>query len=314
RYLGADSPNGVVIWQDPLPPADPNPINAEDIAQLKTQILNSGLTIPEMVSTAWASAASFRGTDYRGGANGARIRLEPQIHWAVNNPEELAKVLNRLEKIQKNFNNGKFSNRKVSLADLIVLAGDTAIELAAKKAGLEIQVPFAPGRVDASQANTDVKSFAMLEPKADGFRNYFNPSENTLSPAEMLVERASLLTLTVPEMTVLVGGMRSLDANTAHTHHGVLTQRPGTLSNDFFVNLLDMSTKWEKSPKVEGHYDGYDRKTGKLKWTASPVDLVFGSNSELRAVAEVYASEDGQKQFVEDFARAWNKVMNLDRF
>jgi catalase-peroxidase len=271
------------------------------------------LTTPELVRTAWASAATFRGTDMRGGANGARIRLEPQKNWEVNNPDELAKVLKRLEGIQKDFNSAQSGGKKVSLADVIVLGGAAAIEQAAKKAGHDVQVPFTPGRTDASQAQTDVSSFAVLEPPADGFRNYFG-KEKSGSPTEMLVERADLLTLTVPEMTVLVGGMRTLNANTGQSAQGVFTDRPGTLSNDYFVNLLDMSTVWTKSSKSEGVYEGRDRKTDKLKWTATPVDLVFGSNSELRAVAEVYAANDAQQKFVVDFVNAWTKVMTLDRF
>jgi catalase-peroxidase len=271
------------------------------------------LTVPELVRTAWASAASFRGTDMRGGANGARIRLAPQKNWAVNNPAELAKVLQRLEGIQQEFNRAQSGGKKkVSLADLIVLGGNAAVEQAAKSAGHTVQVPFTAGRADASQAQTDVTSFAVLEPAADGFRNYYRGQ--TLSPAEMLVDRAFLLTLTVPEMTVLVGGMRALNANTGQAAHGVFTSRPGTLNNDFFMNLLDMSTKWSKSATSESIYEGHDRQSGKLKWTATPVDLIFGSNSELRAVAEVYASTDGKEKFVQDFAKAWAKVMNLDRF
>jgi catalase-peroxidase len=313
RYLGPEVPAEALLWQDPIPAVDYKPIDADDIGALKSKILASGLTVPELVRTAWASAASFRGTDMRGGANGARIRLEPEAHWPVNDPEELAKVLKRLESIQKDFNGAGSGGRKVSLADLIVLGGDAAVEQAAKKAGYDVKVPFTPGRADALQEQTDVKSFAMLEPTADGFRNYFGKN-NARSPAEMLVDRASLLTLTVPEMTVLVGGMRALNANEGQSAMGVFTDRPGVLSNDFFVNLLDMSTKWEKSPKSEGVYDGLDRATGKPKWTATPVDLVFGSNAELRAVAEVYASDDAKEKFVQDFVAAWTKVMDLDRF
>ena len=312
RYLGADVPAEQLIWQDPIPAVDHAVINAADIAQLKTRILASGLTVPELVRTAWASAASFRATDMRGGANGARLRLAPQKDWDVNNPTELAKVLKRLESIQNDFNRAQSGGKKVSLADLIVLGGAAAVEQAAKQAGQDVQVPFTPGRADASQAQTDASSFAVLEPKADGFRNYFGKS-NGSSPAEMLVDRASLLTLTVPEMTVLVGGMRALNANAGQSSHGVFTNRPGTLSNDFFVNLLDMSTKWSKSVQSEGVYEGLDRETGKLKWTATPVDLVFGSNSELRAVAEVYAADDAKGKFVQDFVHAWSKVMTLDR-
>ena len=311
RYLGPDVPKEVLLWQDPLPDVDYALVNADDVAKLKSKILASGLTTPELVRTAWASASTFRGTDMRGGANGARIRLEPQDHWAVNDPDELAKVLKRLTSIQKDFDAGP-GGRKVSLADLIVLGGDAAVEQAAKKAGYDVTVPLTPGRADAIQEQTDVKAFAVLEPTADGFRNYFG-KDNKRSPAEMLIDRASLLTLTVPEMTVLVGGLRTLDANEGHSAQGVFTARPGTLSNDFFVNLLDMSTKWEKSPKTDGVYDGVDRVTGKPKWTASPVDLLFGSNSELRAVAEAYASDDAKQQFVQDFVHAWAKVMDLDR-
>jgi len=313
RYLGAEVPREDLIWQDPLPRVDHALVDASDVAALKSRILASGLTVPELVRTAWASAASFRGTDMRGGANGARIRLAPQKDWAVNDPAELAKVLQRLEGIQKDFNGASSGGKQVSLADLIVLGGGAAIEQAAKNAGYEVQVPFTPGRTDASQAQTDVASFAVLEPTADGFRNYFG-SGQPRSPAAMLVDKASMLTLTVPEMTVLVGGLRTLNANAGQTAHGVFTARPGTLSNDYFVNLLDMSTKWNKSATAEGIYEGRDRATGKVKWTATPVDLAFGSNSELRAVAEVYAAVDGREKFVGDFAKAWSKVMTLDRF
>jgi catalase-peroxidase len=266
-----------------------------------------------LVRTAWASAVTFRGTDMRGGGNGARIRLAPEKDWDVNNPHELARLLQRLEGIQRDFNRAASGGKKVSLADLIVLGGGAAIEQAAKKAGYDMQVPFTPGRVDASQEQTDVTSFGVLEPTADGFRNYFGKDQSR-SPAEMLVDRASKLTLTVPEMTVLVGGMRVLNANAGQSGNGVFTDRPGTLTNDFFVNLLDMSTQWTKSATSEGIYEGHDRKTGQLRWTATPVDLVFGSNSELRAVAEVYASDDGRETFVRDFVKAWTKVMTLDRF
>ncbi|MBK6796509.1 MAG: catalase/peroxidase HPI [Acidobacteria bacterium] len=314
RYVGTEVPKEDLIWQDPLPRVDHKLVDAKDIAVLKSRILASGLTVPELVRTAWASAATFRGTDMRGGANGARIRLSPQKDWDANNPAELAKVLQRLEGIQKDFNRAQsVMKKKVSLADLIVLGGAAAIEQAAKSAGANVMVPFTPGRTDASEAQTDVASFAPLEPSADGFRNYYRTGQR-LSPAEMLVDRASLLTLTVPEMTVLVGGMRALNANTGQAAHGVFTDRPGTLSNDFFVNLLDMSTKWSKSSRSEGIYEGLDRKTGKVKWTATPVDLAFGSNSELRALAEVYASADGKEKFVKDFVKAWTRVMNLDRF
>ena len=312
RYIGPEVPAEDLLWQDPLPRLDHALVDAKDVAELKSKILAAGVTVPELVGTAWASAASFRGTDMRGGANGARIRLAPQKDWEVNNPRELAKVLQRLEGIQNDFNRAQSGGKKISLADLIVLGGGAAIEQAAKKAGVNVMVPFAPGRVDASQAQTDVASFAALEPAADGFRNYFRNGQR-LSPAELLVDRAKLLTLTVPEMTVLVGGMRVLNANAGQAAHGVFTGRPGTLSNDFFVNLLDMSTKWSKSSTSEGIYEGLDRGSGKVKWTATPVDLVFGSNSELRSVAEVYASTDGQEKFVRDFAKTWAKVMNLDR-
>ena len=318
RYLGAEVPKEDLIWQDPVPAADHELINAADIAKLKSEILSSGLSTSELVRTAWASAASFRGTDSRGGANGARIRLEPQNKWEVNNPKETAKVVKRLEKIQTDFNKtqsgGKQSNTKrVSLADLIVLGGTAAVEQAAKKSGNNIEVPFVPGRTDATQAQTDVNSFAVLEPTADGFRNYF-AKDNTQPPTELLVDRANLLTLTVPEMTVLVGGLRVLDANSGNNKNGVFTNQPGTLSNDFFVNLLDTSTQWKKSAKTEGLYEGLDRKTGKVKWTATPVDLIFGSHAELRSIVEVYAAVDGKEKFINDFVNAWNKVMMLDRF
>ena len=310
RYVGAEVPTEALIWQDPVPAAGDDLIGDKDAASLKSRILASGLTGPQLVRTAWASAATFRGTDKRGGANGARIRLAPQKDWAVNDPTELASALAKLEGIQKAFNGA--GGKQVSLADVIVLGGDAAVEQAAKKAGYDVKIPFTPGRTDASQEQTDVASFAVLEPTADGFRNYFG-SGNARSPAEMLVERASLLTLTVPEMTVLVGGMRALDANAGRSKHGVFTARPGTLSNDYFVNLLDMSTEWSKS-QAEGLYQGKDRASGSARWTATPVDLIFGSNSELRAVAEVYAASDAKEKFVRDFAAAWSKVMNLDRF
>ena len=309
RYLGPEVPREDLIWQDPLPRIE-RPIDVKDVAQLKAQILKSGLTVPELIRTAWASAVTFRNTDMRGGANGARVRLAPQKDWAVNNPAELAKVVTTLEGIQSSFNKGK---KQVSLADLIVLGGSAAIEQAAKSAGVTITAPFTPGRADASDAQTDAASFAPLEPTADGFRNYYGPGQRQ-SPAELLIDRASLLTLSAPEMTVLVGGMRVLNANAGQAAHGVFTSRPGTLSNDFFVNLLDMSTKWNKSASTDGLYEGVDRATGKVKWTATPVDLAFGSNSELRALAEVYASDDAKEKFVRDFAAAWHKVMNLDRF
>jgi catalase-peroxidase len=310
RYLGSEVPKEELIWQDPIPAVNHKLINEREIQSLKNTILKSGLTVPELVRTAWASAASFRGTDLRGGANGARLRLAPQKDWPVNNPGELAKVLPVLEGIQNDFNR---AGKKVSLADLIVLGGVAAIEQAAKAAGNPVKVPFTPGRMDASPEQTDVSSFTVLEPKADAFRNYYGEG-NTLPPTEMLVDRASMLTLSVPEMTVLVGGMRVLGANTGEAKQGVFTNKPGTLSNDFFINLLDMSTKWQKSPTSEGVYEGVDRKAGAPKWTASPVDLIFGSHSELRAIAEVYAAADGKQKFVTDFVNAWNKVMMLDRF
>jgi len=312
RYLGAEVPREDLIWQDPVPKAEHAIVDAKDIADLKAKVVASGLTVPELVRTSWASAVTFRGTDMRGGANGARIRLLPQKDWAVNDPAELAKALGKLEGIQKEWN-GKKGGRKISLADLIVLAGGVGIEQAAKAAGTDVKVPFVPGRTDATQEQTDVKSFAVLEPTADGFRNYYI-GEHSHSPAELLVDRASNLMLTVPEMTALIGGLRALGANAAQSKHGVFTDHPGTLTNDFFVNLLDMSTRWSKSAAAEGIYEGHDRQSGKLKWTASPVDLAFGSNSELRAVAEVYASVDGKQKLTQDFVKAWAKVMTLDRF
>ncbi|MCB1214936.1 MAG: catalase-peroxidase, partial [Deltaproteobacteria bacterium] len=313
RYLGAEVPKEELIWQDPVPAVDYNLISGEDIQALKSKILNSGLSTSELIRTAWAAAASFRGTDLRGGANGARIRLAPQKDWKVNEPAKLAKVLSKLEKIQQDFNQSLSDGKKVSLADVIVLGGNAAVEEAAKKAGYEIELPFTPGRTDASQEKTDVNSFAYLEPKADAFRNYYGEG-NHLSPTEAMVDRANMLTLTVPEMTVLVGGMRVLGANDGESKHGVFTSRPGVLSNDFFVNLLSMATEWKKSSQSEGIYEGLDRKTGQLKWTATPVDLIFGSHSELRAVAEVYAADDGGEKLAQDFGKAWNKVMMLDRF
>jgi len=312
RYVGNDAPDDVLSWQDPVPALEHKVITKSDIKKLKSQILSSGLSVPELVRTAWASAASFRSTDMRGGANGARLRLAPQKDWAANNPAELGKVLPRLERIQQRFNRAK-GKTQVSLADLIVLGGAAAIEKAAEDAGSKVNVPFRPGRTDASAEQTDVSSFAVLEPSADGFRNYF-ATDNNHSPAEMLIDRAYMLSLTVPEMTVLVGGMRALDANSGGSDHGVLTDRAGQLSNDFFVNLLDMSTVWSKSASNPGLFDGNDRDSGKTRWQATPVDLVFGSNSELRAVAEHYAADDGNEAFVADFVEAWSKVMNLDRF
>jgi catalase-peroxidase len=313
RYLGKLAPKDVLIGQDPIPSVDYECVNEEDIAGLKKKILASGLSISQLVSTAWASAATFRGGDKRGGANGARIRLAPQKDWGVNQPAELAKVLGVLEGIQKEFHDAhKGTNKKISLADLIVLAGDAAIEAGAKKAGYVVNLPFAPGRTDASEDQTDVASFAPLEPKADGFRNYIAKGGESYA-ANLLIDKAQLLTLTAPEMTVLIGGLRVLGANHGHTQHGVFTKRQETLSNDFFVNLLDMNTKWTKSA-TEGVLEGHDRVSGELKWTATVADLVFGSNSQLRALAEVYGSSDSGKKFVEDFAAAWTKVMNLDRF
>ena len=313
RYVGNNIPEETLIWQDPVPAVDHELVDADDIAGLKSEILDSGLSVSELVRTAWASASSFRGTDMRGGANGARVRLAPQKDWTANDPKELAKVLKRLEKIQKDFNRKQKDGKQVSLADVIVLGGAAAIEKAAKDAGHDIAVPFTPGRTDATQDQTDVASFAVLEPKADGFRNYFSETAYR-SPAKMLVDKASLLTLTVPEMTALVGGMRALDANAAGARHGVFTDEPGTLSNDFFVNLLDMSTRWTKAADAEGIYEGRDRASGDLKWTATPADLVFGSHAELRAIAELYAASDGEAMFVNDFVDAWTKVMTLDRF
>ncbi|WP_404827039.1 catalase/peroxidase HPI [Desulfuromonas versatilis] len=313
RYLGANVPTEVLLWQDPIPEIDYQLISQEDADGLKEKILASGLEVPELVRAAWASAASFRASDMRGGANGARIQLAPQKDWEVNNPAELAEVLKKLEAIQKDFNDSASAGKKVSMADLIVLAGAAAIEKAAGDAGVEVAVPFNPGRADATQAQTDVESVAVLEPKADAFRNYFNKQESYRSPTEMLVDKADQLNLTVPEMTVLIGGMRALDANTGGTQHGVFTDKPGTLTNDFFVNLLDMSTLWRKGP-TDGVYEGVDRKTGQVKYTATPVDLIFGSNAELRAVAEVYAFDNAKERFVKDFVKAWAKVMQLDRF
>jgi catalase-peroxidase len=312
RYLGPWVPEAQ-LWQDPVPTVDHKLIGEPEIAILKNKILNSGLSVSQLVSTAWASASTFRGSDKRGGANGARIRLAPQKDWEVNNPAELAKVIATLETIQKEFNSSQKSGIQVSLADLIVLGGTAAVEAAAKKAGNEVKVPFAPGRTDATQDKTDVDSFAVLKPVADGFRNYFG-KEHDRPAEELLVDRAQLLTLTAPEMTVLIGGMRVLNTNTAFPQLGLLTKRPEALTNDFFANLLDWNTEWTKSPVCEHFFEGKDRKTGAVKWTGSRVDLVFGSNSQLRAIAEVYASRDGQEKFVKDFVAAWTKVMNLDRF
>jgi catalase-peroxidase len=313
RYLGPEVPAEELIWQDPVPAVDHELINAPDIANLKGKILASGLSLSELVSTAWASASTFRGSDKRGGANGARIRLAPQKDWRVNQPDRLAKVLKALEGIQKEFNEAQSGGKKVSLADLIVLGGCAGIEQAAQNAGHEVTVPFTPGRTDASQEQTDVDSFAVLEPVADGFRNYLK-TKYAVSAEELLVDRAQLLTLTAPEMTVLVGGMRVLNANFGQSRHGVFTKRPETLTNDFFVNLLDMRTAWKATSEDEDVFEGRDRATGELKWTGTRVDLIFGSNSQLRAVAEVYAFQDSQERFLHDFVAVWNKVMNLDRF
>jgi catalase-peroxidase len=312
RYLGPWVPEPQ-LWQDPVPPVDHELVRTQDVAALKDKILGSGLSISQLVSTAWASASSFRGTDKRGGANGARVRLAPQKDWESNGPADLAKALQALEQVQRDFNGSLSGGKKVSLADVIVLGGCAAVEQAAKNAGHDVTVPFAPGRTDASQEQTDVDSFAVLEPKADGFRNYLRAGEKQ-PPERLLLDRANLLTLTAPEMAVLVAGMRALNANVGGTSHGVLTDRPETLTNDFFVNLLDMGTEWTTSVSAENVYEGRDRATGKARWTATAVDLVFGSNSQLRALAEVYGSDDAKEKFVRDFVAAWAKVMNLDRF
>ena len=306
-------PEEELIWQDPVPAVGNDLIDAQDIADLKGKILGSGLSISELVSTAWASASTFRGSDKRGGANGARIRLAPQKDWEVNQPEQLAKALETLDGIRKAFNDAQSGGKKVSLADLIVLGGCAAVEQAAKNAGHDVQVPFTPGRTDASKEQTDVESFAVLEPIADGFRNYLK-TEYTVSAEELLVDKAQLLTLTAPEMTVLVGGMRVLNANFGQSQNGVFTKQPETLTNDFFVNLLDMSTEWKATSEAKDVFEGRDRETGEVKWTGTRVDLLFGSNSQLRALAEVYAQDDSQTKFVHDFVAAWNKVMNADRF
>ncbi|MDY6791057.1 MAG: catalase/peroxidase HPI [Thermodesulfobacteriota bacterium] len=313
RYLGAEVPQEELIWQDPVPAVDHELIDAQDIADLKGTILNSGISVSQLVSTAWASASTFRGSDKRGGANGARIRLAPQKDWEVNQPGQLATVLQALEEIQKAFDSGQSGAKKVSLADLIVLGGCAGVEQAAKNAGHDVTVPFTPGRTDASQEQTDVTSFHVLEPTADGFRNY-QKKKYAVSAEEMLVDRAQLLTLTAPEMTVLIGGMRVLNTNFGQSRHGVFTKQPETLTNDFFVNLLDMSTEWKATSKDEDVFEGHDRNSGELKWTGTRVDLIFGSNSQLRALAEVYGCEDSQDKFLNDFIAAWNKVMNLDRF
>jgi catalase-peroxidase len=308
RYLGPLVPKETLIWQDPIPAVNHELVSDKDIADLKAKILASGLTVSQLVSTAWASASTFRRSDKRGGANGARIRLAPQKDWEVNEPTQLKTVVSKLEAIQKEF------GKKVSLADLIVLGGSAAVEKAAKDAGVDVKVPFTPGRMDASQEQTDVQSFAPLEPRADGFRNYISDKHQFMEPEEALVDRAQLLTLTGPEMTVLLGGLRVLGANAGQSKHGVFTKKPGTLTNDFFLNLLDMSTQWQPSAASEGVYEGRDRKTNELKWTGTRIDLIFGSHSQLRALAEVYACADSQEKFVKDFVRAWNKVMNADRF
>ncbi len=313
RYIGTEVPAEDLIWQDPVPAVDHDLINAKDIASLKAGIFKTGLSVPELVRTAWASASTFRGTDMRGGANGARVRLAPQVNWDVNNPKELEKVLAQLERVQRDFNRTASGGKKVSLADLIVLGGVAAIEKAASDGGHDVTVAFVPGRTDASQAQTDAPSFEVMRPSADAFRNYFGEGARR-SPADMMVDKAATLNLSVPEMTALVGGMRALGANAGGSRHGVFTEQPGTLSNDYFVNLVSMATEWRKSTTNDGIYEGLDRSTGKVKWTATPVDLVFGSHAELRAVAEVYAANDGEEKFVNDFVAAWHKVMMLDRY
>ncbi len=314
RYLGPLVPKERLIWQDPVPAVDHPLVGEADVAALKAKILASGLTVSDLVSTAWASASTFRGTDKRGGANGGRIRLAPQKDWAVNEPARLTKVLNKLEAIQNEFNASAPGGKKVSLADLIVLGGAAAIEKAAKDGGHEVKVPFTPGRMDASQDETDAHSFAPLEPVADGFRNYLRVVPARTSPEELLIDKAELLKLTAPQMTVLVGGLRVLGANVGNAEHGVFTNRPGTLTPDFFVNLLDMGTEWRPKAGAEGEYEGVDRKTGAVKWTGTRVDLIFGSHSQLRALAEVYGSADSREKFLKDFVAAWNKVMDADRF
>jgi catalase-peroxidase len=313
RYLGSDVPKEVLIWQDPIPAVDYKVIDAKDIAKLKSDILASGLSVSQLVATAWASASTFRGSDKRGGANGGRIRLSPQKYWDVNNPTQLSTVLEKLEAIQASFNGAQSDGKKVSIADLIVLGGCAGIEQAAKNAGHEVSVPFTPGRADAHQDQTDVESFAALEPAADGFRNYFR-SKHSASAEEMLIDKAQLLSLTTPEVAVLLGGLRGININSDSSSHGVFTDNPGALTNDFFVNLLDMRTTWSASSDSQDLFKGRDRMTGAVKWTGTRVDLIFGSNSELRAIAEVYASGDSDAKFVKDFVSAWDKVMNLDRF
>ncbi len=316
RYLGEEVPSEELIWQDPVPAVDHELVNENDISSLKSKLLASGLSVSELVFTAWSSASTFRGSDKRGGANGARIRLAPQRNWEANNPAQLKKVLGKLEEIQADFNSSQSGNKKVSLADLIVLGGCAAIEKAAKDGGHEIKVPFTAGRTDASAEQTDVQSFDALEPTTDGFRNFFKPdsTEQGVSAEEMLVDQAQLLTLNAPEMTVLLGGMRVLNTNTDQSKHGVFTDKPGVLSNDFFVNLTDISTTWKETSEEETHFEGRDRKTGETKWTGTRADLIFGSNSELRALAELYACSDSNEKFVKDFVKVWDKVMNLDRF
>jgi catalase-peroxidase len=313
RYLGPEVPEEELIWQDPIPEVDHKLVDENDINSLKKMILDSKLSVSELVSTAWASASTFRGSDCRGGANGARIRLAPQKDWEVNQPEQLAKVLKSLKSIQTQFNSAQSDDKKISLADLIILAGCAGIEKAAKNAGLDVNVPFSPGRMDASQEQTDETSFSYLEPIADGFRNY-QKTKYAVSSEEMLIDKAQLLTLTAPEMTVLIGGMRVLNTNFGRTKHGIFTKRPEALTNDFFINLLDMNTTWKATTGEKDLFEGHDLETGELKWTATRIDLIFGSNSQLRALAEVYASDDAQEKFINDFIAAWNKVMNLDRF
>jgi catalase-peroxidase len=313
RYLGPEVPKQELIWQDPIPAVDHPLVNEQDVAALKQKILASGLTVSQLVSTAWASASTFRGSDKRGGANGARVRLAPQKDWQANQPKQLDKVLNALEKIQSDFNSAQSGGKKISIADLIVLAGCAGVEQAAKNAGIKVTVPFTPGRMDASQEQTDVQSFAVLEPVADGFRSYSNGNGN--APAEVtLLDKAQLLTLTAPELTVLVGGLRTLNANVGQTKFGVFTERPEALTNDFFINLLDMGTAWKATSDAEDVFEGRDRKTGQVKWTATRADLIFGSNAQLRALSEVYGSSDAHQKFADDFVAVWDKVMNLDRF
>jgi catalase-peroxidase len=313
RYLGPLVPKEILIWQDPIPAVNHPLVEEKDVATLKGKILATGLSVSQLVSTAWASASTFRGSDKRGGANGARIRLNPQKDWEVNQPKQLATVLAKLEAIQKEFNGSASGGKKVSLADLIVLAGAAAVEKAAKDAGADVKVPFSPGRMDASQQQTDVDSFKPLEPKADGFRNYYRDRQ-LMTPEEALVDKAELLRLTAPEMTALVGGLRVLGANAGQSKHGVFTKQPETLTNDFFINLLDMRTEWQPSTGSDGVYEGRDRKSKEIKWTGTRIDLIFGSHSQLRALAEVYACTDSKDKFVKDFVAAWTKVMNLDRF